>query len=80
MVAHDGHEEQRTRVQEGGGSLMMFGGVIDYYNRSLSGQDETGLGRWVVMMLSGDTNTMIVCRYNPCSNDKPNSGTVYHQQ
>jgi hypothetical protein len=74
------HEEGRRRIQEGGTSMMMFGGVLDYLDMSLSGRDDTGLGRWVVMTLRGDITTRIVCGYNPCGNDKPNSGTVYHQQ
>ena len=60
--------------------MMMFGGVLDYLDMMLSGRDETGLGRWVVMTLRGETTTRIVYGYNPCGNDKPNSGTVYHQQ
>ena len=80
VVAHNVHEERRWRVQEGGTSMMMFGGVLDYLDMLLSGRDETGLGRWVVMTLQGENTTRIVCGYNPCGNDKPNSGTVYHQQ
>ena len=59
---------------------MGFGEVLEYLDMAQSGKDETGLGRWVVMTLSGETKTRIVCGYNPCGNDKPNSGTVYHQQ
>jgi exonuclease III len=79
VVAHNVHEVGHQRVQEGGTSMLMFGGIIDYLDMASSGRDETGLGRWVVMTLRGDTNTRIVCGYNPCGNDKPNSGTVYHQ-
>lgn len=80
VVAHNVHE-CREQVQEGGTSLLAFGGVIDYLDMSLSGKDESGLGRWVVMTLKGaDTRTRIVCGYNPCGNDKPHSKTVYHQQ
>jgi hypothetical protein len=60
--------------------MLLFGKMIDYYDCAHSGRDETGLGRWVVMTLKGETTTRIVCGYNPCGNDKPNSGTVYHQQ
>ena len=59
--------------------MLMFGGIIDYLDMASSGRDETGLGHWVVMTLRGDTNTRIVCGYNPCGNDKPNLGMVYHQ-
>ena len=80
VVAHNVHE-CRERVQEGGTSLLAFGSIIDYLDMSLSGKDESGLGRWVVMTLKGtDTRTRIVCGYNPCGNDKPHSKTVYHQQ
>ena len=80
VVAHNVHPEKKRRIQEGGTSMLMFGDMIDYYDSTQSGRDETGLGRWVVMTLKGDTTTRIVCGYNPCRNDKPNSGTVYHQQ
>ena len=75
-MAHNVHEVGRGRVQEGGTSMLMFGGIIDYLDMASSGRDETGLGRWVVMTLRGDTNTRIVCGYNPCGNNKPNSGKV----
>jgi hypothetical protein len=40
-----------------------------------------GLGRWTVMTLEGDgACTRIVCGYNPCGNNKLNSGTSYQQQ
>jgi hypothetical protein len=80
VVGHNVHTEKKRRIQEGGTSMLMFGKMIDYYDRTQSGRDESGLGRWVVMTLKGDTTTRIVCGYNPCGNDKPNSGTVYHQQ
>ena len=68
-------------MQEGGTSVCVFGVVIDSLDMAKSGQDNTGLGRWVVMALRGNgTNTRIVCGYNPCGNDKPNSGTGYRQQ
>jgi hypothetical protein len=44
-----------------------------------SGKDESGLGRWVVMTFEGEVKTRVVCGYNPCGNDKTNSGTVYQQ-
>jgi hypothetical protein len=43
--------------------------------------DPSGLGCWTVMMLQGDgVWTCIVCGYNPCGNNKLNSGTSYQQQ
>jgi hypothetical protein len=80
IVGYNVHQERPRRIQEGGTSLLMFGQMIDFYDRLQSGCDNTGLGRWVVMTLKGETTTRIVCGYNPCGNDRPNSGTVYHQQ
>ena len=42
--------------------------------------DITGLGRWSVISLKGDgIKTRIVCGYNPCFNNNPNSSTTYQQ-
>ena len=80
VVAHNIHaDEIKGRTQEGGTSMLAFGGVIDYLDMSKSGKDESGLGRWVVMTFESDVRTRIVCGYNPCGNDKTNSGTVYQQ-
>jgi len=80
VVAHNVHEDI-GKVQEGGTSMLMFGPLIEYLDMSEGGKDESGLGRWVVMTLKGGdtTTTRIVCGYNPCGNDKPDSGTVYQQ-
>ncbi len=80
VVAHNVHVEKTQRKQEGGTSMLMFGEMINYYNQAQLGQDNLGLGRWVVMTLRGETTTRIICGYNPCGNDRPNSGMVYHQQ
>ena len=81
VVAHNVHaDEIKGRTQEGGTSLLAFGGVIDYLDMAQSGKDESGLGRWVVMTFEGEVRTRVVCGYNPCGNDKTNSGTVYQQQ
>ncbi len=80
VVAHNVHVEKKHRVQEGGTSMLMFGKLIDHFNSSQSGREESGLGQWVVMTLKGETTTRIICGYNPCGNNRPNSGTVYHQQ
>jgi hypothetical protein len=79
IVVHNVHQ-CKGRVQESGMSLMAFGGVINYSDMSTSGIDESRLGWWVVMMLYGEIRMQIVCTYNPCGNDKLNSGTVYQQQ
>ncbi len=80
IVAHNFHENI-GRVQEGGTSMLMFGPLIEYLDMSEGGKDVKGLGCWVVMTLKGGNGTImrIVCRYNPCGNDKPNSSMVYQQ-
>jgi hypothetical protein len=80
IVAHNTHENVR-RVQEGGTALMLFGSSVQHFNAPESGRDETGLGRWVVITLSGAEGftTRIVCGYNPCGNGRIDSGTVYAQ-
>ncbi len=79
-VSHNVHaEEIKGRTQEGGTSMLAFGGVIDYLDMAQLGKDKSGLGRWVVMTFEGDVRTRIVCGFNPCGNDRPNSGTVYQQ-
>jgi hypothetical protein len=80
VVAHNMHtEEINWRIQEGGTSLLAFGGVINYLDMGKSGKDESGLGRWVVMTFESDVRTRVICGYNPCGNNKRNSGTVYQQ-
>jgi hypothetical protein len=81
IVAHNSHENVR-RVQEGGTSLMLFGPLVQQLNTLEPGKDETGLGRWVVMTLTGGTagfTTRIVCGYNPCGNSRLDSSTTYAQ-
>jgi hypothetical protein len=80
VVAHNVHENTR-RVQEGGTSLLLFGPMVQQYNATESGRDDTGLERWVVITLSGNDGftTRIVCGYNPCGNGRLDTGTVYAQ-
>jgi hypothetical protein len=78
VVGHNIHKNV-NRIQEEGTSIVMFGGLTDYFDAASSGRDPTGLGRWVVMTVKVEVQTRIVCRYNPCGNDKPHLGTVYHQ-
>lgn len=80
VVAHNVHENV-GRTQEGGTCMLLFGPLTEHLDMSEGSRDELGLGRWVVMTLRGDENTVtrIVCGYNPCGNDKPNSNTVYQQ-
>ena len=81
VVGHNVHENV-SKVQEGGVSLMMIGPLLEQYNFEHSGKDDTGLGRWVSMVLEGEDGivTRIVCCYNPCYNAKKGSRTTYQQQ
>jgi hypothetical protein len=80
IMAHNVHENV-GRVQQGGTSLILFGRLTEQLNHNESGKDPTGLGRWTFMTLEGDSfHSQIVCRYNPCGNNKLNSGTSYQQQ
>jgi len=81
VTGHNTHENV-ARFQEGGTSLMLFGPLIGQYDFEHSGKDETGLGRWVVMVLQGSDGikTRIVCAYNACYNNKRGSKTAYQQQ
>jgi hypothetical protein len=54
---------------------------MQHFDGNECGKDPYGLGRWSVMTLQGDgCRTCIVCGYNPCGNNKLNSGTSYQQQ
>lgn len=82
VSAHNVHEGRQVgRTQEGGTAMLLYGSLIEQYNHEESGRDPSGLGRWVVMTLQGSNGirTRIVCGYNPCYNNKPNSRTVYQQ-
>jgi hypothetical protein len=79
VVVHNIHENI-GRVQEGGTSLLLFGSLMEQLDNGQPGKDESGLGRWTVMMLRGDgVRTRVVCGYNPCYNKNPNSSTTYQQ-
>jgi hypothetical protein len=79
VVAHNVHENFGL-VQEGGTSLLLFGPLSESLSQGGMEKDATGLGRWSIMMLEGQgARTRIVCGYNPCGNNKPNSGTTFQQ-
>jgi exonuclease III len=83
VAAHNTHEGRAVgKVQEGGTAMLLFGGTIDQYDYEASGKDETGLGRWVSMVLVGENGmvTRIVTCYNPCYNKTQGSRTSYQQQ
>jgi hypothetical protein len=76
---HNVHENFGP-VQEGGTSLLLFGLLSESLRLGGMENDATGLGRWSVMTLEGQgARTGIVCGYNPCRNNKPNSGTTFQQ-
>ena len=62
--------------------MLLYRPLLNQYDFEHSGKDETGLGRWVVMVFQGFKiiKTRIVCGYNSCYNKKMESGTSYHQQ
>jgi hypothetical protein len=60
---------------------MLFGPLTKQLDLDQLGKDNTGLGWWTVMTLQGANACIcIVCRYNLCGNNHPDSGTVYQQQ
>jgi hypothetical protein len=80
VTAHNVHENV-GRVQHGGTSMVLFGHLTKHLDHNKSGKDPTGLGRWTAMTVQGEGFRMqIVCGYNPCGNNKLNSGTSYQQQ
>jgi hypothetical protein len=79
-VAHNVHENV-GKIQQGGTGLIMFGHLTQQIDGDESRKDPSGLGRWTIMTLQGDGVRMrIICGYNPCGNNKLNSGTSYQQQ
>ena len=71
-AAHNVHEKEGGRLQEGGTSMLLFGALIQQHDFEASGKDESGLGRWVSMVLRGSDGILIrfVCEYNPCASAK----------
>ena len=80
IAAHNVHESLGI-IQEGGTGMLLYGPLVDQYDFEKSGKDETGLGRWVVMVFqeSEEIETRIVCGYNSSYNKKMDSRTSYHQ-
>ncbi|MEJ2137350.1 MAG: hypothetical protein P8X86_19155, partial [Desulfofustis sp.] len=73
--------ENVGRQQQGGTSLLLFGPLIDQYDFEASGKDDTGLGRWVVMVFRGSEGitTRVVCGYNPCVSARKATRSTYQQ-
>ena len=58
VVAHNVHEHV-GRVQEGEGSMLLFGSLIQKFAVDHSGKDNTGLGRWCYMTFYGSEGIKI---------------------
>ena len=80
IIGHNVHENVARR-QQGGTSLLLYGGLIDYYDFEGSGKDATGLGRWVHMALRGSEGivTRVVCGYSPCVTTEKARRSTYQQ-
>ena len=50
IAAHNIHENV-GRIQEGSTSMLLYGPLVDQYDSKHYGKDDTGLGRWVVVVL-----------------------------
>ena len=81
IAAYNVHENVE-RVQEGGTIMLLYGPLVDQYDFEHSGKDDTGLGRWVLMVFQGSEviKTIIVCNYNSCYNKNMKSRSSYQQQ
>ena len=74
--------ENIGRVQEGGTCVMAIGPITDLISHDdrQDNKDDTGLGCWSVITLNGDGfKTHILCGYNLCYNNDPNSSTSFQQ-
>ena len=62
IAAHNVHENV-GRIQEVGTSMLLYGPLVDQYNFKYSDKDDTGHGRWVVMVFQGSKGikSRIVC-------------------
>ena len=62
--------------------MILYGPLVDQYDFEHSGKDDTGLGRWVVILFQGyeGIKSRTVCGYNLCYNKNMESRTSYQQQ
>ena len=81
VVAHNVHEGGKVgRAQEGGTGILMFGQLTEHVDMPNSGKDESGLGRWSMMVIKREgVQTRIICGNNPCNSRKTDSSTSYQQ-
>ena len=80
LLGHNVHENV-GRTQQGGTGLLLYGPLTAQYDHEASGKDDSGLGRWVVMVLRGSDGitTRIICAYNPCVSPKKATRSTYQQ-
>ena len=80
QTGHNVHENV-GRIQQGGTGLLLYGPLIEQYNFELSGKDDTGLGRWVVMTFQGEEGkkTRVVAAYCPCVTPPKATKSSYQQ-
>ena len=81
MAGHNAHEVNKKdvgEIQEGDIAMLAIGPITAQFNREESGPDELGLGCWTSMQFVGSDQvvTRVFCGYNPCRNNRPDSGTV----
>ena len=57
LAAHNVHKKE-GRTQEGGTHMLLFGALIQQHNFEASGKDESGLGRWVSLVLRGSDDIL----------------------
>jgi hypothetical protein len=79
---HENTEEYNNkRTMEGGTGMVAFGELASCMYRDNSGVDDSGLARWTYMEFRGRNghSTMMLVGYNPCKNNKKDSGTTYQQ-
>jgi len=76
---HEGIKKGVGRVQEGGTACVAFGESTAYIKSRI--KDDTGLGRFCGFRFCGSNgySTAIISAYNPCKNNRPESGTTYQQ-
>ena len=61
--------------------MLLYGALINQYDFEASGKDDTGLGRWVVMVFRGSEGitTRVVCSYNPYKTEEKSQRSTYQQ-
>lgn len=81
VAGHNVHETGGGKRQQGGTGLVLNGPLIEQYDFEASGKDDSGLGRWAVMVLRGQDGltTRIVCGYNPCKSASTATRSSYQQ-